>query len=73
MVSIRGVLGVLGVCNTTNVLDNGHLVLAAKADRELRSLTIAIWKKIDYYMGFVTDSKSKRGIEYHTTAPKRRN
>jgi hypothetical protein len=36
MVGIRQVLGVLGMCGTTDLRHNGHLVLAAKADEELR-------------------------------------
>jgi hypothetical protein len=50
MVNVRQVLGVLGVCSATNLLDDGHLVLAAESDRELMWLTIAMWKKERYYI-----------------------
>jgi hypothetical protein len=41
MVSIQQVLGVLGVCSTTNLLDNGDLALATESDREMTWLATA--------------------------------
>jgi hypothetical protein len=35
MVGVRKVLGILGVCSTTDLLNDDYLVLAAESDREL--------------------------------------
>jgi hypothetical protein len=37
------------MCSTADLLDNGHLELAAKADGELMWLATAIWEKAGYH------------------------
>lgn len=56
MVGVRQILGVLGVCSTTDVLDDGHVVLAAEPDRELMWLSTAMRKKAGYRTCAFTDN-----------------
>jgi hypothetical protein len=62
-------VGVLGVCSTTDLLDDSYLVLAAESDRELMWLDTAMWKKAGYRTCAFTDSQGKCGIGDHGTAP----
>lgn len=55
MVGVRQVLGVLGVCNTTDLLDDGHVVLAAEPDRGLMWLATAMWDKTGYRLRAFAD------------------
>jgi hypothetical protein len=70
MVGVRQVLGILGACSTTDLLDDGYVVLAAESDRELKWLTTAMWEKAGYRTCAFTDSQGKWGMEDHATAPR---
>jgi hypothetical protein len=69
MVGIRQVLGVLGVCSPTDLLDDGHLVLAAESDRELMWPGTAMRKKAGYRTCAFTDGQGKCGIGNHSSVP----
>jgi hypothetical protein len=56
MVGVRQVLGILGVCSTTDLLDDGHMVLAAEPDKELMWFATAMWEKAGYRLCAFTDN-----------------